>query len=73
MDFSVDTEIARRSVTIKDMLDNLGIEEVRIEKQSIHRIESPLNFWNNKKVRFHQTHIQGLSQLFFTVSWDLCA
>jgi len=30
MDFSVDTEIAKRSVTIKDMLENLGIEEVRI-------------------------------------------
>jgi len=27
MDFSVDTEIAKRSVTIKDMLENLGIEE----------------------------------------------
>ena len=32
MDFSVDTEIAKRSVTIKDMLENLGIEEVRIEQ-----------------------------------------
>ena len=32
MDFSVDMEIAKRSVTIKDMLENLGIEEVRIGK-----------------------------------------
>ena len=32
MDFSVDMEIPKRSVTIKDMLENLGIEEVRIEQ-----------------------------------------
>ena len=25
------------------------------------------------KVRFQQTHNQGLRQLFLTVSWDLCA
>ena len=26
-----------------------------------------------KKVRFQQTHNQGLRQLFLAVSWDLCA
>ena len=41
-----------------------------IEVRILLRVPSS-NFWNNKNVRFQQTHNQGLGQFFLTVSWDL--
>ena len=64
--------------TLKEAMDKL---EVLAAKNPTIQVWSLTQFYSvdfkikdqSKKVRFHQTHNQGLRQLLLTVSWDLCA